>query len=98
MYNSKLKMKRSKWKLNIFRSDKNKRKGVLSNKIQIRERSFVVDSSLINKKVLVYNGKTFYSIFIDKEKVGRKFGEFSFTRKKGVHKKKKRHGAQSKSK
>lgn len=36
---------------------------------------------LIGKKVLVHNGIIFKKIYITREKVGYKFGDFSFTRK-----------------
>ena len=44
-------------------------------------RSSTIPSSLIGKTVLVHTGKEFKRILIDREKVGFKFGEFSFTRK-----------------
>jgi ribosomal protein S19 len=34
----------------------------------------------VGKKVLVYNGKNFKQVKVTREKVGFKFGEFSFTR------------------
>lgn len=58
-------------------------------------RSSTIPSSLIGKTVLVYTGKEFKRILINREKVGFKFGEFSFTRKytkklKEINKKKKK--------
>jgi len=44
-------------------------------------RSSVIPSSLIGETVFVHNGKEFKRILISREKVGFKFGEFSFSRK-----------------
>jgi small subunit ribosomal protein S19 len=49
-------------------------------KHKIWSRSSTIPSCLIGKKVLIYNGKNFRQILITREKVGFKFGEFSFTR------------------
>jgi len=79
-------MSRAKWKgpninlpliQNIFLHEK---------KTKIWSRNSVIPSILINKQVLVYNGKIFKPVFITREKVGFKFGEFSFTRSKGKKK------------
>ena len=67
-----------------------------SSKIQkIWCRSSTIPASLVGRTVLVYNGKEFKRILINREKVGFKFGEFSFTRKytkklKEINKKKKK--------
>lgn len=80
-------MKRSKWKLKnlINFTDDN-----LGKPIYITKRDALISDVLVNKKVFVYNGKMFFSLFVDKEKVGFKFGEFAYSRRKGVHKKKKK--------
>jgi small subunit ribosomal protein S19 len=47
---------------------------------QIWSRQSVIPFFLIGQTVFVYNGKIFKKIFINREKIGFKFGEFSFTR------------------
>jgi small subunit ribosomal protein S19 len=72
-------MTRSNWKgpfVDSYISSK-KRK----NNLKIFSRSSVIPASLIGSMVSVYNGKEFKNVRITREKVGFKFGEFSFTRK-----------------
>jgi len=67
--------------------------------------SYVSRSSVICPKFLgftfnVYTGKSYTEIAVNESMVGHKFGEFTFTRKKFVFKKKQRsfkHGTKSKS-
>ena len=71
-------MSRSKWKgpyidSNIFKENKKNRK--------IWARSSTIPGFLVGENVLVYNGREFKRILITRDKVGFKFGEFSFTRK-----------------
>jgi small subunit ribosomal protein S19 len=47
---------------------------------KIWSRRSVIPSYLIGKMVLIHNGKIFKKIFINREKVGYKFGEFCNTR------------------
>lgn len=71
-------MSRSNWKGNFIQ------KSLLIKKqknFKIWCRSSVIPSHLIGFSVLVYNGKEFKKIMISREKVGFKFGDFSFTRK-----------------
>jgi len=71
-------MSRSIWKgpfLDNYFFDKNLKK---NNKIWSRRS--VIPSFLIGKMVFIYNGKIFKKIFINREKVGYKFGEFCTTR------------------
>jgi small subunit ribosomal protein S19 len=68
-------MTRAKWKgpyidLNVFK-----------NKKKVWSRSSTIPGSLIGKSVLIHNGREFKRILVTREKVGFKFGEFSFTRK-----------------
>jgi small subunit ribosomal protein S19 len=68
-------MTRAKWKgpyvdLNVFK-----------NKKKVWSRSSTIPGSLIGKSVLIHNGHEFKRILITRDKVGFKFGEFSFTRK-----------------
>ena len=48
---------------------------------RIWSRNSSVPFSFIGHKVLVHNGKEFKLIYITRQKVGYKFGEFSFSRK-----------------
>jgi len=69
-------MSRSKWKgsfveKNILNKDHTK----------LWSRSSTVPESMIGNFVLIHNGKEFKKVLIIREKVGFKFGDFSFTRK-----------------
>jgi len=71
-------MTRSTWKgpfvdVCVFRIRKNEKK--------VWSRSSTIPSSLIGETVSIHNGREFKRIYITREKVGFKFGEFSFTRK-----------------
>jgi len=87
-------MSRSIWKgsycnenlLRCFKEFKNKNK---NKKFFTLQRNSVIAPCFLGTKVSVYNGKTFINVFIDKTKIGYKLGEFAFTRKKCIHKKKK---------
>jgi small subunit ribosomal protein S19 len=68
-------MTRAKWKgpyidLNVFK-----------NKKKVWSRASTIPGSLIGKSVLIHNGREFKRILVTRDKVGFKFGEFSFTRK-----------------
>lgn len=82
-------MSRSKWKspfLDNFILD-----GNFEKVSKIWSRRSVIPSFLIGKMVSIYNGKIFKKLFINREKVGYKFGEFCSTRlfvKKKIKKKK----------
>jgi len=65
---------------------KNKKTNDNESKIKIWSRNSVIPSNFLNKTVWVYTGNIFRKVVITKEKIGFKFGEFSFTR---VKKKKK---------
>jgi ribosomal protein S19 len=71
-------MSRSKWKGNFLA------KCLLKNSekknLKITSRQSVIPSFFIGKTVLVYSGKIFKKIFITREKVGFKFGDFCKTR------------------
>jgi len=83
-------MSRSKWKNafidNLFTYTKIKNS---TKKHKIWSRSSVITSQLIGKAVEVYNGKEFKTLFISREKIGFKFGQFISTRLKRKVKKKK---------
>lgn len=77
-------MSRSKWKGPFVHS-----KLIINkiNKKKIWYRSSVIPYFLIDSFVFIHNGNSFKKIFITREKVGFKFGEFSQTRKFIKHKK-----------
>ena len=53
-----------------------------TNKIsKIWSRTSVIPAFLIGETIFIHNGKEFKRVVITREKVGFKFGEFSFTRK-----------------
>jgi len=77
-------MSRSKWKglfieksiISLTKKIQNKKK-----KLKVYSRSSSIPHFLINKFILIYDGKEFRKSYITREKVGYKFGEFSSTRK-----------------
>jgi small subunit ribosomal protein S19 len=71
-------MSRSSWKGPFI--DKSLLINVINNNKKIYSRRSIITSNFIGKSVLVYNGKLFKKIFITREKIGFKFGEFCFTR------------------
>jgi small subunit ribosomal protein S19 len=81
-------MSRSKWK-GMFCNLKFLKLTSKKN-LKIWSRSSSIPFFLLGKIVFVHNGKDFKKIFITREKIGYKFGEFSFTRKLGLRKKIKR--------
>lgn len=80
-------MSRSKWKGNFIDLS------LLNNQTTKKKtwnRDAVISSNLIGKKVFVYNGKFHKAINITREKIGFKFGEFSFTRTLKIRSKEKK--------
>ncbi|KAI8827038.1 uncharacterized protein EV422DRAFT_491037 [Fimicolochytrium jonesii] len=49
--------------------------------IKTQARSSTILASHINKKFLVHNGNSYLPVFVTEQMVGRKLGEFAFTRK-----------------
>jgi len=49
--------------------------------LKLWSRSSVIPASLVGETVLVHSGKEFKKVAVTREKVGFKFGEFSFTRR-----------------
>ena len=73
-------MSRSKWKgpfisINSLIKEKKLKKSW--------SRKETIASNCLNKKVMVYNGQKFIGVFVNSSKLGLKYGEFCFTRKKG---------------
>lgn len=69
-------MGRSKWKAKYIEKDL-----FLKPIKNLWQRNVVIPYSLINKKIFIYNGQEHIKVYVSREKVGYKFGEFSFTRK-----------------
>jgi len=61
-----------------------------NKKLFLFQRSGMILDSCLDKTCLVWNGNRFISVFVDKDKYGFKFGEFAPTRKKPIHKTKKK--------
>jgi small subunit ribosomal protein S19 len=78
-------MSRSSWKHPIVNTENFKD---LKKNLKITARNEVIPSNLVGLKVNIYNGSRYISTFIEDNKVGYKFGEFAFSRKLCVHKKK----------
>ena len=67
-----------KYKKKIF----NLKKNFLKKKdLKIFKANFFIDSSFLNKNVLIYNGNNFISLSIKSEMIGFRFGDFITTRK-----------------
>ena len=47
----------------------------------IYSRNSIIHYTLLNKTVLVYNGKLWIKVKVNKYKLGHKFGEFTWNRK-----------------
>jgi small subunit ribosomal protein S19 len=71
-------MSRSRWK-HFFVESSVLKKNILK---KIWSRNSVITDFFVNKRVLIHSGKEFKSILISQDKVGLKFGEFVYTRKK----------------
>lgn len=85
-------MSRSLWKVDLKSIYKEKFKdGFINHKrgtlLKILSRNSLIADSLIDTKISVYNGKSFINIFVNNLKVGYKFGQFVYTRKKFLYKK-----------
>jgi ribosomal protein S19 len=53
------------------------------------DKSSTIFNSFLKKKLIAYNGKELKELLIERGHIGRKVGEFVFTRKMGqIHKKK----------
>ena len=87
-------MGRSKWK-GPFISEKHLKEIIKLKKQGNNKKPFIIgrDSEIvptfIGMSFKVHNGKNYSEILVNESMVGHKFGEFSFTRKKFLFKKKK---------
>lgn len=81
-------MSRSKWKgvflcYSLYKKYLYIKKANVNNFIQIYNRNSTVLNEFVGAHFKVYNGLRFLNVFITENKVGHKFGEFSYTRKLG---------------
>ena len=73
-------MSRAKWKGSFIAKHLLRKNTYKFDKIKIWSRNSVIPFFLIDKTVIVHNGKIFKKLYISREKVGFKFGEFIFTK------------------
>lgn len=84
-------MSRSKWKSKFIAKFLLKKNYRLNQKNKIWARNSIIPFFLLNKTVIVHNGKLFKKLFVTREKIGYKFGEFIFTKTRPkIFKKKKK--------
>lgn len=76
-------MSRSKWKGPFVKSSliSYQEKSKKVKNIKIWSRNSIIPFSIVGQQVSIHNGKDFIKIKITREKVGYRFGEFSFTRR-----------------
>jgi len=79
-------MSRSKWKgvfvcYSLYKKYLHFKKLNINNFIQIFNRGSTVVNEFVGGHFKVYNGLKFLNVFVTENKVGHKFGEFSYTRK-----------------
>ena len=67
-----------------------KKKNTTLKTSKIWSRRSVILPNYLNKEFLIHNGKIFIPLTVSEEMIGHKFGEFSTTRKKPIHKTKKK--------
>ena len=80
-------MSRSKWKgFHISQNLINSKNIILNT----NERSSSISSFYLGKLIKINNGKDFKILNVTRDKIGYKFGEFSYTRKMYEKKKKKK--------
>jgi small subunit ribosomal protein S19 len=79
-------MSRSKWKgvflcYSLYKKYLYLKKANINTFIQIYNRSSTILNEFVGAHFKVYNGLRFLNVFVTENKVGYKFGEFSYTRK-----------------
>lgn len=73
-------MSRSKWKGPYVNESLLNLKNGSKISLKTWSRCSTIPYSFLGKNVFVYNGKMFKRVLVTREKIGYKFGEFSFTR------------------
>lgn len=74
-------MSRSIWKGKFIYKYLLSNKFLERNEKKVWARNSTIPSTLIGKFVFIHKGNAFHKVFINREKVGFKFGEFAYTRK-----------------
>jgi ribosomal protein S19 len=80
-------MKRSKWK-GPYVEEINFKVNKEVNGLQAISRNSVIIPQFVGKLFAVSNGTTYHKVKVTYDMLGHKFGEFSFTRKSFIYKKK----------
>lgn len=83
-------MSRSNFKGKFFKVNIKKKKW-----IKIYNKSFLILPEYINYSINIYNGKIFVKLKITIDMVGFKIGEFIYTKKRHIFKKKVRNGTKN---
>lgn len=73
-------MSRSVWKRSFIDSYIYSNNFIVKSNFRIWSRRSTIPHFLLGKIAFIYNGKIFKKIVITREKIGYKFGDFSFTR------------------
>ena len=60
----------------------------IKSKIKVWSRRSLIIPEFLDQSFEIYNGKTFIALKVNEDMIGHKFGEFSSTRKKTIHKNK----------
>lgn len=81
-------MGRAKWKGTFIDKAKLHKLDININNLKFWARRSVVPSNFISHKLFIHGGNNFRPCFINREKVGFKFGEFSISRNMNFQKKK----------
>lgn len=81
-------MGRARWKGFYIHPCFLKKKKITNSTISVWSRTSTIISAFVGYKFLVHSGKIFKKLFITREKIGYKFGEFCTTRCKYFHKNK----------
>lgn len=71
----------------FFRQKYTKKKASTSS-LDVFSRGSVIMPQMVGSKFGIHNGYQLFVVVIKEEMVGHKFGEFSFTKKTPIHKKK----------
>lgn len=79
-------MSRSIWKISPLY---NKKKNQNAEKNFIFKRGFPISKEWFNETIYIHNGIRFFEVLVTNKMFGLKFGEFSPSRKRPLHKKKK---------
>lgn len=92
-------MTRSLWKGPFSEQTNNLNKKSI-NKVEKRKEQFITNKvwsrrsvilpTFLNKQLSIYNGKLFIPLKVSEEMIGHKYGEFASTRRKPIHKKKRK--------